>query len=57
MVWLCSKDGEGMTGHRYVAAHWDAQAPVEQSRKAAEAAIAWPGLATAPVWPGGRPQS
>ena len=55
MVWLCSKDGDGVTGNRYVAAHWDAQAPVAQSRKAAESAIGWPGLAAAPVWPGGRP--
>ena len=55
IVWLCSEDGNGVTGRRYVAAEWKAGRSVEENRKAAEAPVAWPMLATAPVWPGGKP--
>ncbi len=56
IVWLCSADADGVTGSRFVAAHWDAAAPIDEARAASEAPIAWPGLADSPVWPGGRPQ-
>jgi NAD(P)-dependent dehydrogenase (short-subunit alcohol dehydrogenase family) len=56
MLWLCSRAADGVSGNRYVAAHWDETAPLEAARAAAEAPIAWPGLAGAPVWPGGKPR-
>jgi hypothetical protein len=55
LLWLCSTAADGVTGNRYVAAHWDETAPIEAARTASQAPIGWPGLATAPVWPGGRP--
>lgn len=55
LLWLCSEAANEVTGRRYVAAHWDETAPVEAARAASEAAIGWPDLAAAPVWPGGRP--
>ena len=57
MVWLCSRDADSVTGNRYVAAHWDETASVQSARAAAEAPIGWPGLAGAPVWPGGKPEA
>jgi NAD(P)-dependent dehydrogenase (short-subunit alcohol dehydrogenase family) len=56
MLWLCSRDADDVTGNRYVAAHWDEAVPVAAVRAAAEAPIGWPGLAGAPVWPGGKPK-
>lgn len=55
MLWLSSTDANGVTGNRYVAAHWRADRPIAEARKAAEAPIGWPSLAGAPVWPGGKP--
>jgi NAD(P)-dependent dehydrogenase (short-subunit alcohol dehydrogenase family) len=57
LLWLCSTDADGVTGKRYVAANWDPGAPIETARKASEAPIGWPMLATAPVWPGGTPKA
>ena len=57
LLWLCSAEADRVTGNRYVAAKWDATAPIELARSASEAPIAWPELATAPVWPGGTPQA
>lgn len=56
MLWLCSRAADGVTGNRYVAAHWDASADIASVRAASEAPIGWPTLAGAPVWPGGKPQ-
>jgi NAD(P)-dependent dehydrogenase (short-subunit alcohol dehydrogenase family) len=56
MLWLCSPDGDGVTGNRYVAAQWKADRGVEANRAAAESPAGWPSLAQAPVWPGGKPQ-
>jgi NAD(P)-dependent dehydrogenase (short-subunit alcohol dehydrogenase family) len=56
MLWLCSVEADRVTGIRYVAAKWNATAPIEAARSASEAPIAWPELATAPVWPGGTPK-
>lgn len=55
MLWLCSADADAVTGNRYVAANWDAEADIGAARAASEAPIAWPELAGTPVWPGGNP--
>jgi len=57
LLWLCSRDADRVTGRRYVAAKWDPAAPIEAARAAAKAAIGWPDLAAAPVWPGGTPKA
>lgn len=57
LMWLCSSDADRVTGKRYVAARWDAAASVPEARRASEAPIGWPDLATAPVWPGGAPKA
>ncbi len=56
LLWLCSEQADGVTGNRYVAAHWDESASIDEARTASEAPIGWPNLADAPVWPGGKPQ-
>ncbi len=56
MLWLCSDEANGVTGNRYVAANWDGAVPVADARTASESPAAWPDLATAPVWPGGKPK-
>ena len=55
MLWLCSDDANGVTGNRYIAANWDDAVSVADARAASESPTAWPDLAAAPVWPGGRP--
>ncbi len=55
IVWLCSVEGAGVTGRRYVAAEWKPGRSVEENRRTAEAHAGWPQLAQAPVWPGGKP--
>ncbi len=55
MLWLCSRDADDVTGKRYIAAKWDAALPAAAARQASESPIAWPELAAAPVWPGGKP--
>ena len=55
VLWLCSEAGGGHSGHRYVAAHWDAAADPETAAEGCRAPIGWPDLARSPVWPGGRP--
>ena len=54
-LWLCSQEGEGITGNRYLAGLWDPEKSIEENRKITEAPIAWPGLAKNPVWPAGKP--
>ncbi len=56
LLWLCSEQADGVTGNRYVAAHWDESASIDEARIASKAPIGWPDLADAPVWPGGKPQ-
>ena len=56
MLWLCSRAADSVSGNRYVAAHWNETASAEAARTASEAPIGWPGLAGAPVWPGGKPK-
>jgi NAD(P)-dependent dehydrogenase (short-subunit alcohol dehydrogenase family) len=55
MLWLSSTSADGVTGKRYIAAHWDETDTLDAARGASEAPIGWPGLAGAPVWPGGNP--
>jgi len=55
ILWLCSDEAASVTGNRYIAAQWDANAAVTANRKVSEAPAGWPGLAGAPVWPGGNP--
>lgn len=55
ILWLCTRDADGVTGKRYIAAQWDDGLPAEMARAASEAPIGWPDLAGAPVWPGGKP--
>ena len=54
-LWLCSREGEGITGNRYLAALWNPEKSLEENTKITESPIAWPGLAQNPVWPGGKP--
>lgn len=55
IVWLCSEAANDISGNRYIAQHWDSAQPPEQAEKACRAPAAWPDLARAPVWPGGKP--
>ncbi len=55
ILWLCSEAGGTHTGHRYVAADWDASAGPAAAAEGCRAPIGWPDLAQNPVWPGGKP--
>ena len=55
ILWLCSEAGGAHTGHRYVAAQWDAAADPVAAAQGCRAPIGWPDLAQSPVWPGGKP--
>ena len=54
ILWLCSEEAAIVTGHRYIAGHWDPELSIEENRSKTEAPIAWPSLAQDPVWPGGK---
>lgn len=55
IVWLCSPAADGVTGNRYIAAHWDGSLAPAEAEARCRAPIAWPNLAQQPVWPGGVP--
>ena len=55
ILWLCSEAGGAHTGHRYIAANWDAAADPVAAAEGCRAPIGWPDLAQNPVWPGGKP--
>ena len=55
IVWLCTAAADGISGNRYVAAHWYPAEPPEQAERKCRAPIGWPDLAQTPVWPGGKP--
>jgi len=57
MLYLCSDEGGGVTGRRFVAANWNPALPAAEAAAAAGAPAGWPDLARNPVWPGGRPKS
>ena len=56
ILWLCSADADAVTGNRYVAAKWDSDVSIADACAASEAPIAWPELASSPVWPGANPE-
>ncbi len=55
IVWLGSDQAAGTTGNRYIAAEWNSEIDPVEAARSCEAPIAWPDLAGAPVWPGGKP--
>ncbi len=55
IVWLCSPAADGITGNRYIAAHWDTSLAPARAQERCRAPIAWTELAQNPVWPGGAP--
>lgn len=55
MLYLIGDRASGVTGRRFVAAHWDPDLPEDQAAYHAGAPAGWPDLARSPVWPGGRP--
>lgn len=55
IVWLGSDQAANVTGNRYIAADWNSEIAPREAARGCEAPIAWPGLAGAPVWPGGKP--
>ena len=57
VLWLCSDAGGAYTGHRYIAADWDATVDPAAAAEGCRAPIGWPDLAQNPVWPGGKPQA
>jgi len=50
--WLASPASDGVTGRRFVAALWPADAPPAEAAEIAGAPAAWPQLAGNVVWPG-----
>jgi NAD(P)-dependent dehydrogenase (short-subunit alcohol dehydrogenase family) len=44
VVWLCSDAADGITGNRYIAAHWDATLASEEAERCCRAPIGWPGI-------------
>jgi NAD(P)-dependent dehydrogenase (short-subunit alcohol dehydrogenase family) len=55
MLYLFGDRAAGVTGRRFVAAHWNPNSPADQAAYLAGAPAGWPDLARSPVWPGGRP--
>ena len=55
MLYLFGDGASGVTGRRFVAAHWDSTLAPDQAAYQAGAPAGWPDLARTPVWPGGRP--
>jgi hypothetical protein len=56
ILWLASDSGAGATGRRYIAANWDPAVAPEAAERQSGSPAAWPDLAQAPVWPGGKPK-
>jgi NAD(P)-dependent dehydrogenase (short-subunit alcohol dehydrogenase family) len=44
IVWLCSDAAGGVTGNRYIAAHWEATLAPEEAERRCRAPIGWPGI-------------
>jgi NAD(P)-dependent dehydrogenase (short-subunit alcohol dehydrogenase family) len=51
LLWLLSDGAAGVSGRRFLAAHWDPALPPEQAAEKAGAPIAWTGIATAAIAP------
>jgi NAD(P)-dependent dehydrogenase (short-subunit alcohol dehydrogenase family) len=52
MLYLFDDKAGGVTGRRFVAAHWDPNLPEDQAALRSGAPAGWPDLARSPVWPG-----
>jgi len=55
MLYLFGDAAAGVTGRRFVAAHWNPALAPDQAAYQSGAPAGWPDLARTPVWPGGRP--
>jgi NAD(P)-dependent dehydrogenase (short-subunit alcohol dehydrogenase family) len=51
LLWLVSEAAAGVTGRRYLAAHWDTALPPAQAAEKCGAPIAWKSIATMPIEP------
>ena len=50
-LWLASTDSDGVTGKRFIAAHWDAAGPVSAALEKAMAPVAWASLGEQTIFP------
>jgi NAD(P)-dependent dehydrogenase (short-subunit alcohol dehydrogenase family) len=51
LLWLVSDAAAGVTGRRFLAAHWDTALPPAQAAEKCGAPIAWKSIATMPIEP------
>ena len=54
LVWLCSNASDGITGQRFLGAHWDATLAAAEAAKKAGAPAAWQQLGRQSITPGGK---
>jgi NAD(P)-dependent dehydrogenase (short-subunit alcohol dehydrogenase family) len=51
LLWLLSDAAAAVTGHRFLAVHWDPKLPPAQAAEKAGAPVAWTQIATMPIEP------
>jgi NAD(P)-dependent dehydrogenase (short-subunit alcohol dehydrogenase family) len=51
LLWLVSDTAAGVTGRRFLAAHWDTSLPPAEAAEKCGAPIAWKSIATMPIEP------
>jgi NAD(P)-dependent dehydrogenase (short-subunit alcohol dehydrogenase family) len=51
LLWLVSEAAAGVTGRRFLAAHWDTALPPAEAAEKCGAPIAWKSIATMPIEP------
>jgi NAD(P)-dependent dehydrogenase (short-subunit alcohol dehydrogenase family) len=51
LLWLVSDAAAGVTGRRFLAAHWDTSLPAAEAAEKCGAPIAWKSIATMPIEP------
>jgi len=51
VVWLSSDAAHGISGNRYIAAHWDATLAPEEAERRCRAPAGWPGIGTPMIAP------
>ena len=51
LLWLVSEAADGVTGRRFLAAHWDGSLPAAAAAEKCGAPIAWKAIATMPIEP------
>ena len=49
--WLCSTEGDGTTGRRFIGSLWDPGLPATQAAERSGGPIGWPGVGPAAIWP------